>query len=339
MKNKFIITITDIHGSRQYTLHQIIKKLLLWIVVLVVIGLALAILLSKFLMEDMKELHHTTKTLKKEKIELEAKNRELREKKKQLEQFMQQLLLMQQRLVKQKETLEHTIQEQEDKLLSLNEKLKEVEDILGIKEENNISHASLAKRIEQLKVESNKFLATIQTLSDKEKKLLHRTIPIGYPVSFRRISARFGYRIHPIYHKKMFHFGIDLSTPVGRTVYAPADGVVYFAGRQNGYGNFLIISHPFGFSTAYGHLSKILVKKGMFVKKGQAIAKTGNTGRSTGPHLHYEIRYLSYWLDPYKFMTWNKKNDFRSMKRIGKVDWDGLLKVLRKRYLLMQKIQ
>lgn len=341
MKNKFIITITDIHGTKQYTLHQIIKKLIFWILFLIVLVVGLAIMLSKLLMEDVESLQSHTAKLEKKAKELRKKNEQLSQKKEHLERFTKLLILEQKNLEKKNLALEKSIREQKEKLLSLNEKLKEVEKILGIQEvavdENNVS--SIPERVQKLKKESLVYFSKIKNLSKYEKKLLHRTIPIGLPVRYKRISAKFGYRMHPIYHKKMFHFGIDMSAPIGRTVYAPADGVVYFRGVRNGYGKFLILSHPFGFSTAYGHLSKILVRAGQYVRKGDPIAKVGNTGRSTGPHLHYEVRYLSYWLDPMRFLFWDRKDDFASMKGIRKVDWDGLLKVLRKRYLSVQVVK
>jgi len=341
LKNKFIITITDIHGTKQYTLHQIIKKLLFWIVILIILVVGLAVLLSQVLMKDVEKLRNQTTKLETKAKELQKRNLQLLQKKSRLEKFTRLLILEQQNLEKKNNALEKSIEEQKEKLYSLNDKLKEVEKILGIEEiessENNIS--TIPQRVQNLKKESLVYFTKIKNLSKYEKKLLYRTIPIGLPVRYKRISARFGYRMHPLYHKKMFHFGIDLSAPIGRTIYAPADGVVFFAGVRNGYGKFLILSHPFGFSTAYGHLSKILVHSGQYVKRGEPIAKVGNTGRSTGPHLHYEVRYLSYWLNPMKFLFWDRKNDFASMKNIRKVDWNGLLKVLRKRYLSVQVVK
>ena len=341
MKNKFIITITDIHGTKQYTLHQIIKKLVFWIIVLIVLVVGLAVILSQVLMKDVESLRSQTALLEKKAKELQKKNKQLLQKKERLEKFTRLLILEQEDLEERNRVLEESIEEQKQKLFSLNDKLKEVEKILGIEEvestEDNIS--TIPERVQNLKKKSLVYFSKIKNLSKYEKRLLHRTIPIGLPVRYRRISARFGYRMHPIYRKKMFHFGIDLSAPIGRMVYAPADGVVFFAGVRSGYGKFLILSHPFGFSTAYGHLSKILVRPGQYVRRGDPIAKVGNTGRSTGPHLHYEVRYLSYWLNPLKFLYWDRKNDFASMRRISKVDWNGLLKVLRKRYLSVQVVK
>lgn len=114
---------------------------------------------------------------------------------------------------------------------------------------------------------------------------------LRYPLNFKRISSPFNLRRrHPITRRIRPHEGTDFAAPVGTRIWAPADGVVTFAGRQRGYGITLEISHGNGYKTKYGHLSRILVRKGQRVKKRQTVARVGNTGRSTGPHLHYEVR-------------------------------------------------
>ena len=103
------------------------------------------------------------------------------------------------------------------------------------------------------------------------------------------VSSPFGYRTSPFTNQREFHSGLDISARIGTPVIATADGVVSTYGKTHGYGNLLTINHGYGFKTRYGHLSKILVKKGQAVKRGDTIALVGNTGRSTGPHLHYEV--------------------------------------------------
>ena len=103
------------------------------------------------------------------------------------------------------------------------------------------------------------------------------------------VSSPFGYRTSPFTNEREFHSGLDISAKIGTPVIATADGVVSTYGKTHGYGNLLTINHGYGFKTRYGHLSKILVKKGQAVKRGDTIALVGNTGRSTGPHLHYEV--------------------------------------------------
>lgn len=104
-----------------------------------------------------------------------------------------------------------------------------------------------------------------------------------------RFSSAFGMRRHPILGYSRMHRGVDIAAPWGAPVYAATDGVVQFAGRSSGYGNFIKLNHGSGYGTGYGHLSKILVRAGQRVRKGQRIGSVGSTGLSTGPHLHYEL--------------------------------------------------
>lgn len=128
-----------------------------------------------------------------------------------------------------------------------------------------------------------------------------RTLPCIKPVT-ARITSTFGYRQNPITSRgSEFHNGIDFGAPYGTEVLATADGSVIFAGWNSGYGKMVIISHGNGLTTLYAHNSKILVKKGDKVKRGQVISKVGNTGRSTGPHLHYEIKLNGKRVNPNKY--------------------------------------
>ncbi|NTW56178.1 MAG: M23 family metallopeptidase [Chlorobiaceae bacterium] len=103
------------------------------------------------------------------------------------------------------------------------------------------------------------------------------------------ITSEFGMRVHPIRRATIFHAGVDISANPGTKVLATGDGVVAFAGWDGGYGQKIAIVHGYGFKTVYGHLSKPLVREGQHVHRGDIIALSGNTGMSTGPHLHYEV--------------------------------------------------
>ncbi len=118
-----------------------------------------------------------------------------------------------------------------------------------------------------------------------------------------RLTSPFGERIHPTTFEKSFHYGIDLANNVGTNIYASATGVVLFSEENGTYGNMILISHGNGYSTVYAHLSKMLVKSGDQVKKGDLIAKMGNTGRSTGSHLHFEIRENGTPIDPEQILV------------------------------------
>ncbi|NIQ37312.1 MAG: peptidoglycan DD-metalloendopeptidase family protein [Proteobacteria bacterium] len=116
------------------------------------------------------------------------------------------------------------------------------------------------------------------------------------------ISSGFGYRISPFTGTVQMHQGIDISNSIGTAIVAPADGLVVKVGREYGYGKVIVINHGYGISTRYGHLHKAHVKIGQGVKRGLLVGEVGNTGRSTGPHLHYEVLVNNVAVDPRKYI-------------------------------------
>ncbi len=126
-------------------------------------------------------------------------------------------------------------------------------------------------------------------------------IPLGKPLN-GRITSRFGKRRDPLNGRVSFHDGIDIRGRRGAKIYATANGIVTLAGYNGGYGNYVEVQHGDGYKTAYAHMKKILVKRGQRVHRGDIIGLVGNTGRSTGPHLHYEIRRNDTPLNPAKYM-------------------------------------
>lgn len=139
----------------------------------------------------------------------------------------------------------------------------------------------------------------------KNKERLLASTPAIQPLSNKdldRVSSGFGYRIDPLYKTVKFHPGLDFTAPQGTPVYATADGVVRVAGNLgNGYGNHIIIDHGYAYNTLYGHLFRLKAKRGQSVKRGEVIGYVGNTGKSTGPHLHYEVIKGKKHLDPIYF--------------------------------------
>ncbi|MQX38555.1 peptidoglycan DD-metalloendopeptidase family protein [Roseospira navarrensis] len=109
------------------------------------------------------------------------------------------------------------------------------------------------------------------------------------PIDGARLSSSFGMRHHPILGYSRMHTGVDFAAPTGTPIYAAGDGVVHYAGRKGGYGKYVQLRHNAEFATAYAHMSRILVENGQRVEQGDVIGRVGSTGRSTGPHLHYEI--------------------------------------------------
>ncbi|MFW6323962.1 MAG: M23 family metallopeptidase [Desulfovibrionales bacterium] len=116
------------------------------------------------------------------------------------------------------------------------------------------------------------------------------------------VSSDFGYRTSPFTGKREFHKGFDISGPTGTPIYAPANGQVSFAGKDGGYGLSILINHGNGITTRYGHLDRTAVKRGQQVSRGELIAFMGNSGRSTGPHLHYEVLLNGVFVNPERFI-------------------------------------
>jgi murein DD-endopeptidase MepM/ murein hydrolase activator NlpD len=139
----------------------------------------------------------------------------------------------------------------------------------------------------------------------KNKAKLLAAIPSIQPVSnknLNRVSSGFGYRIDPVYKDRRLHPGLDFTAPAGTPIYATADGVVKDAGfNTGGYGNRVVVNHGFGYETLYAHMVRIKARVGSKVKRGEVIGYVGSTGKSTGPHLHYEVHKNGTQLDPIYF--------------------------------------
>ena len=161
----------------------------------------------------------------------------------------------------------------------------------------------LDKLTKQLYVQSKSFDEIVELAKNKSQMLA--SIPAIQPVSNKdltRIASGFGYRIHPIYKTTKMHEGVDFTAPVGTDIYATGNGVVKEVHYESrGYGNHVIISHGFGYTTLYGHMSKIKVRPGQKVNRGDIIGVVGSTGTSTAPHLHYEVVKLGNKINPINF--------------------------------------
>lgn len=138
----------------------------------------------------------------------------------------------------------------------------------------------------------------------KEKELMLAHIPAIQPVenkNLKRMASGFGVRLHPILGIRKAHMGMDFSAAIGTPVYATGDATVKEAGRRGRYGNTVILNHGYGYQTLYAHLNSTAVKAGQQVKRGEVIGYVGNTGMSTGPHLHYEVIKDGVKVDPISF--------------------------------------
>lgn len=163
-----------------------------------------------------------------------------------------------------------------------------------LKEEEQESKA-LEKQIKEIQARLKKNNTKSSGNGAKSKTGIVRVSDLGY---MPRVTSRFGMRYHPVLGYSRMHNGIDIGIPTGTPIYSMADGEVLISTYMNGYGNVVIIDHGKGVTSTYAHLSKRLVSAGDKIKKGQMIAKSGNTGISTGPHLHFEVRINGNPVDP-----------------------------------------
>lgn len=223
----------------------------------------------------------------------------------------------QQKLIENNILLSQNIAEKKEEYDRIQDKIEEIEELTGVS--NKTINQDLA--------------SMLKTLSPHSRQLIIDSLPSGMPVESNRITSSFGYRIHPILNERRFHHGIDFGGAVGLAITATADGIVEFADFDKGYGNLVVIHHNFGFKTAYGHmLDNLAVKKGDFVRKGDVIGYLGSTGLSTGPHLHYEIKYIKNVLDPKPFLTFSLERFDQVFLAQSRIGWENLIRAVMSQY-------
>ncbi|MCV3439614.1 peptidoglycan DD-metalloendopeptidase family protein [Campylobacter lari] len=230
------------------------------------------------------------------------------------------------KLFSQNESMQKSLEEKTALYDELQTQLADIEENLGLKQDEGLD---IPERLEKVK------------LTNDQAYLFLTQIPNGHVIEDNGITGNFGWRHHPILNKKEFHPGIDLRAALNTPIYAPANGVVeYAAYSNNGYGYSVILIHNFGFKTVYAHMMrKDVVKAGQFVKKGDLLGYTGNTGLSTGPHLHYEVRFINKLLDPKIFIDLNRKNYEQIFEKERRVPWQSLIKALLLQYPKLQSFQ
>lgn len=288
MKDRFTVTISDVHGSKHYLLHQLIKKFLVYFTLFVVTVIVIGTILISVLLKEVSTLEEKKETAIKESQILLAENEELQIK----------------------------IAEKAQEYDAIRDKISSMEELIGLRvnEDENID-----SRLDEI------------DLTIIQQKIFFDNIPSGDVMAYSEISSKFGWRENPILKRKEFHTGIDLRANVGTPILAPADGVVRFIvyNQNSGYGNVISVVHNYGFETSYAHLqNKAVVKEGQFVKKGDLIAYSGNSGMSTGPHLHYEVKFIGRTLDPEPFLRWRGSNFMEIFKKEKRVTWESLIKLI-----------
>lgn len=209
--------------------------------------------------------------------------------------------------------MQKDIEKKAQEYASIQDKIASFEEELGLDSENNLT---ISVRLDNLRLNNEQQIGILSQ------------VPNGYPIVNKGVTGKFGWRDHPILSKREFHPGIDLRAEIGTPVYATANGVVEFSGyNSNGYGQSVIILHNFGFKTVFAHLMrKEVVKSGQFVNKGDLIGYSGNTGLSTGPHLHYEIRFINKTLEPLPFLNLQRKNINNFFNQERRVPWQSLIR-------------
>jgi len=162
---------------------------------------------------------------------------------------------------------------------------------------------AMLQKLDKISAEATRQEQSLQELQAyfSGQKSLLGSVPSVWPTR-GWVTSDFGSRVDPYTSERVMHAGLDIAGPHGKEIVAPSEGTVVFAGLEGGYGNVLVIDHGYGIKTRYGHLASIKVKAGERVKRGDLIAAMGNTGRSTGPHLHYEVRVNGIAQNPRKFI-------------------------------------
>ncbi|GMB95670.1 M23 family metallopeptidase [Helicobacter sp. NHP22-001] len=291
LNKRLILIFTYNDGSKTLNIPIVCKQLAYYLLLLVV-GVLLFLAIALYTLEH--EIHAT-------KVQTKKLNRKYQKSTQVHAQLNQQL------------------QGYLEEIMLAGDRINDLEDFVGIDNSQGDDDAPLSQRLD------------VASITGMQKTFIMRFIPNDNPLeSFKRVSSTFAKRYHPILHRMANHTGVDLSTPIGTPVYATANGVVGFAGRgwNGGYGRLLKLYHPFGFKTYYAHLKRIVVKNGEFVKKGQLIAYSGSSGMSTGPHLHYEVRFLNKPINPMDFIKWNMKDfDFIFTKERN-IAWQSLLTII-----------
>jgi len=279
-KDRLVITISDVKSTKSYNVSKIIKKVLVWTVLIVIAVVGISFFTISNLTKSVNTLSDDRENLS-----------------------------------KQNDLFSSQISNKMRQIKELGTQLEEIEEIIGI---NKNDTTTLIQR------------ATLAKLTSTQKSYMLQTIPNNCPMKECIITSKFGWRQHPITRQKQFHKGLDLRAARRTNIYSTADGVVRYIQDKNegALGRSVIISHNFGFETMFAHLRFVDVKIGDIVRKGQLIARSGNSGRSNGPHLHYEVRHASKVLDPNYFIRWNMKNYEEIFEKQRRVEWESLVKMI-----------
>ena len=208
--------------------------------------------------------------------------------------------------------LQSTVNQTNEQLATLTKFADELSVAYGIKQKlegpsDLIAEARLTPTLSESVAEYDylRNSASPAHLTSRETRLLKTMVPAGWPV-IGRLESGYGVRSDPFSGEGAYHTGIDISSTIGTRVTATADGIVVQAGMSSGYGGYgrlVVVDHGNGYQTYYGHLSRVNVMPGQLVRQSDVVGLVGMTGRSTGPHLHYEVRVGGAPINPYRFLN------------------------------------
>jgi len=289
MKDNITVSVSSIHGTKHFSFGKKTRHTFKFISGMIFIGILLAAGIIYYLLNDAEFS--------------KLKLRELENKSSSLSKEITSLTAL-------KISLEQDLSEREERMQLVSDRLGDLESLLGM--DNN--DGKLESRLDTATINSSIRVAMLTQ------------IPSGPPVKNARTSSGYGKRIHPVTGVMKYHRGQDFAVNTGTPIYAPADGAIEAIRPSNkGSGNFLRILHSYGFSSSYSHLSKFVVKKGDFIKKGDLIAYSGNSGLTSGPHLHYEVRFIGRPLNPKPFLDWNVDKFDTIFKNVRGIRWESLV--------------
>jgi murein DD-endopeptidase MepM/ murein hydrolase activator NlpD len=289
MKDNITVSVSSIHGTKHFSFGKKTRHTFKFISAMIFFGILLAAGIIYYLLNDAEFS--------------KLKLRELENKSSSLSKEITSLTAL-------KISLEQDLSEREERMQLVSDRLGDLESLLGM--DNN--DGKLESRLDTATINSSIRVAMLTQ------------IPSGPPVKNARTSSGYGKRIHPVTGVMKYHRGQDFAVNTGTPIYAPADGAIEAIRPSNkGSGNFLRILHSYGFSSSYSHLSKFAVKKGDFIKKGDLIAYSGNSGLTSGPHLHYEVRFIGRPLNPKPFLDWNVDKFDTIFKNVRGIRWESLV--------------
>lgn len=334
MIDRFSITITEVTGCRHFYFHNVVKVILKYLVMISIMVLAIGLGVILLLNQNVMDLEAKKEMISRKLSFLARENNNLvsdmTSKSKELNEIDEKIVSIEQRLgidatpdmslAERMELANMIISRREEEYQALGDRLENVEGIIGVDKPGRQENRSLLDRVD------------VASLTASQKMVMLEAIPSGYPLANNELSSGFGFRSHPTMKKRAFHGGYDLRTKMNTPVFVTAHGLVEYAGHHqaSGFGTMVTVRHNFGFISIYGHLSKVEVEVGDFVRKGDLIGQSGNSGMSSGPHLHYEIRFLQASLDPSNFVAWGIDN-YEAVFQEKQVKWASLVNLVNQR--------